>query len=493
MYLIGYDIGSSSVKACLLDAANGNNIASAFFPKKEMTIEAPQAGWAEQHPEKWWEALKAATDEILAAAPSVDPADIKAIGISYQMHGLVLVDKDHQVLRPSIIWCDSRAVVAGGEMTKAVGEEKALSQLLNTAGNFTAAKLKWVKDNEPQLFDQIHKAMLPGDYIAMKLTGEINTTIGGLSEGVFWDFENKQVAEFLLNAAGIPVNLLPPIVDTFGEQGQLSVQAAEYLGLHAGTKVTYRAGDQPNNALSLNVLNPGEIAATAGTSGVVYGVSGETKYDPQSRVNTFAHVNYTTQQNNLGILLCINGTGILYSWARKNLGGLDYNQMNELASASPVGAKGLTVLPFGNGAERVLGNKEIGCHFSNISFNIHDQKDLLRAIIEGIVFSLNYGIEVMAGMGMAPKIIRAGRANLFLSPLFRQTLATIANTTIELYDTDGAQGAARGAGIGLKNYTAEEAFVGLTCLETIRPDLGASSENQEAYRRWKQLLDEKLL
>ncbi|MDR0844430.1 MAG: carbohydrate kinase, partial [Tannerella sp.] len=418
MYLLGYDIGSSSVKACLVDAGSGKIVAQDFFPKVEMQIIAEKPGWAEQHPESWWANLKLANESVLKQS-GVAAEDIKAIGISWQMHGLVLVDKSKKVLRPAIIWCDSRAVPYGEKAFQAIGKEKALSHLLNSPGNFTAAKLAWVKENEPQIYAQIDKFMLPGDYIGMKLTDEIGVTVEGLSEGIFWDFKENKLSDDVLNYFGFDKNFVPEIKPTFGIQGLVSAAAAAELGLKVGTPVCYRAGDQPNNALSLNVFNPGEIASTAGTSGVVYGVLGQVNYDPKSRVNTFAHVNHTAEQTRLGVLLCINGTGILNSWIKKNVvpAGISYNDMNNLASQSPIGSKGLSIIPFGNGAERILENKETGCSIHGINFNIHNQSDIIRAAQEGIVFSFQYGMEIMAGMGMDVSLIRAGNANMFLSPI----------------------------------------------------------------------------
>jgi xylulokinase len=487
MYLLGYDIGSSSVKACLVEAESGKIIAQDFFPKVEMQIIAKKQGWAEQEPESWWANLKSAHESVLKQS-GVSGEEIKAIGISWQMHGLVLVDKNKKVLRPSIIWCDSRAVPYGEKAFESIGKEKCLSHLLNSPGNFTAAKLAWVKENEPHIYEQIDKFMLPGDYIGMKLTGDIVTTVEGLSEGIFWDFKENKLSEEIMNYFGFDSGLIPEIKPTFGIQGTVSASAAKELGLKEGTPVCYRAGDQPNNALSLNVFNPGEIASTAGTSGVVYGVLGQVNYDRLSRVNTFAHVNHTAEQTRLGVLLCINGTGILNSWIKRNVVSqeISYNDMNDIASRSPIGSKGISIIPFGNGAERILENKETGCSIHGINFNIHSQSDIIRAAQEGIVFSFQYGIEIMAEMGMDIHLIRAGNANMFLSPVFRRTLAGISGALIELYDTDGAAGAAKGAGIGAGIYASnKEAFASLEKLVEIEPEVSEKNRYQEAYERWK--------
>lgn len=494
MYLLGYDIGSSSVKASLVNAETGECTASAFYPKEEMPIKAVQAGWAEQDPEMWWKNLTLATKDVLSTS-AAKGLDIKAIGISYQMHGLVLVDKDQKVLRPSIIWCDSRAVSIGEKAFREVGNTHCLEHLLNSPGNFTASKLKWVKENEPAIFDRIHKIMLPGDYIAMRLTGVINSTISGLSEGMFWDFKGNKVADFLLNHYGFRKDIMPDLVPTFSDQGKVTATAAQELGLAPGIVVAYRAGDQPNNALSLNVLNPGEIAATAGTSGVVYGVSDMVKYDPQSRVNTFAHVNHTEKQTRLGVLLCINGTGILNSWMKKNVvpSGVSYEEMNKLAAEVPIGSDGLVVLPFGNGAERVLGNKNLGAIIAGTNFNMHSRNHMLRASQEGIVFSFKYGMDVMHETGIKPSVIRAGNANMFLSPIFRNTLANITGATIELYDTDGAQGAAKGAGVGSGVYKSfGEAFSSLKKLAVVEPNKAHKDASLSVYENWKTILNKNI-
>jgi len=491
MYLLGYDIGSSSVKVCLIEASSGKVVASDFSPKKEMLISAVKPGWAEQNPADWWMNLKLAHESVMEHS-GINPDDIKGIGITWQMHGLILVDKDQNILRPSIIWCDSRAVPYGEKAFETIGKEKCLSHLLNSPGNFTASKLAWVKENEPEIFEKIDKIMLPGDYIAMKLSGEIGITIEGLSEGIFWDFKNNCISEDVINYYGIPKSFFPEIIPTFGIQSAVSKNAAKELGLKEGTPIAYRAGDQPNNALSLNVFNPGEIASTAGTSGVVYGVLDHLDYDDLSRVNTFAHVNYTPEKIRLGVLLCINGTGILNSWLKHNFATSlsSYGDMNDLASLSPVGAKGLSIIPFGNGAERVLENRDSNCSIHGINFNIHSKGDILRAAQEGIVFSYEYGMNIMRNMGMDISVIRAGNANMFLSSIFRKSLAGISNAVIELYDTDGAVGAARAAGMGIGFYKdSKEAFASLEKIAVIEPQAEKRAQYLEAYERWKQHLN----
>lgn len=491
MYLLGFDIGSSSVKVSLIESESGKCEASAYYPKQEQKITAIKAGWAEQEPSLWWENAKLALAEVMRTS-CISPSDIKAIGISYQMHGLVAVDKNMDPLRPAIIWCDSRATQIGAKALQDLGSDLCLGSLLNSPGNFTASKLKWVKDNEPEIYSKIYKIMLPGDYIAMKLTGEIKTTISGLSEGMFWDFKNNCVAKFLLDYYGFDESLIPEIVPTFSVQGELTEAAAKELGLVKGIKVSYRAGDQPNNALSLNVLNPGEIAATGGTSGVVYGISEEIKYDPLSRVNTFAHVNHTQELNRLGILLCINGTGILNSWLNKHVGGgsVNYKEMDQIAAEIPVGSEGLSIMPFGNGAERVLQNQNPGAAVMNLNFNIHKAAHMYRAGQEGIAFSFKYGMDIMKTIGINSNVIRAGKANMFFSPVFRNTLAITTGAAIELFNTDGSIGAARGAGIGAGIYTdAKEAFSNLTKVEVTEPDTKNQQAYDDAYGAWKENLE----
>lgn len=495
-YLLGIDVGSSSVKASLVDAASGTTIASAQAPQEEMPMHAAQPGWAEQDPELWW---KYASESIQACLAKAAKGDVIAIGISYQMHGLVCVDKDQKVLRPSIIWCDSRAVAIGNEAFRKLGEKYCLEQLLNSPGNFTASKLKWVRDNEPQVFSKIHKIMLPGDYLAMRLTGEIATTASGLSEGTLWDYQNEAVPETLLKYYGIDAALIPTIVPTFSVQGKVRADVAAKLGIPAGTPVSYRAGDQPNNAFSLNVLNPGETAATAGTSGVIYGVTGKNAFDEKSRVNTFMHVNNKHDGKSIrnGVLLCINGTGILNSWLRKASKAdgdpLSYERMNKLAAEAPVGSDGLVVLPFGNGAERILQNKDIGGSMHGLNFNRHTQAHLFRAAQEGIVFSLNYGFSILKKMGLDTRVIRAGHANMFLSPLFREAFVNTIGAQLELYDTDGAKGAAIGAGVGTGHYTSfAQAFQGLKKILSQDPDPATTARYRDAYEYWNKQLNQYL-
>ncbi len=489
MLSLGYDIGSSSIKCSIIDIEMGTVAAEGSYPSDEMEISSLKPSWAEQDPELWWNYLKITTHELLQKN-SIEPEKIVSIGLSYQMHGLVIVDKNQRVLRPSIIWCDSRAVQIGNRAFETIGQEKCLSHLLNSPGNFTASKLRWVKENEPDIYKKIYKAMLPGDFIAMKLTGEINTTITGLSEGIFWDFKENKLSKDILSYYEIDENLLAVPYETFSVQGNLSKIAAQELGLKEGTVVSYRAGDQPNNAFSLNVLNPGEIAATAGTSGVVYGITESVNYDSLSRVNQFAHVNHTKQVNRLGVLLCINGTGIQYSWLRRNSGtALSYDEINKMIEKVPIGSEGVVAIPFGNGAERMLNNKNTNAHILGIDFNRHSHPHLFRAIQEGIAFSFRYGMDIMKDMELKMDIIRASKANMFLSPVFRKTLSNVTGAAIELYDTNGSQGAARGAAVGAGYYkSVSDAFKNLKLLEIIKPEINETETTNSFYQAWlKQL------
>lgn len=485
--LLGLDIGSSSVKASLLDADTGKSIVSKAFPEEEMPINSPETGWAEQDPEMWWRYVKQTIAYVQKKA-EVKKGELKGIGIAYQMHGLVCVDKDHQVLRPSIIWCDSRAVGVGEVAFKGLGADYCLPNLLNSPGNFTASKLKWVMENEPKTAEKIHKIMLPGDFIAMKLSGEILTSETGLSEGIFWDFQENDLSKKLLKQMGIPKEWIPESVPSFSVQGKVNESAASETGLEAGVPITYRAGDQPNNAFSLQVLKPGELATTAGTSGTVYGVCDTPLYDPQSRVNTFVHVNHSKKKPSYGVLLCVNGTGILNSWLKKVMGGnrISYEEMNSLGSSATIGSEGLVFIPFGNGVERIMQNKSVGAHLLGLDLLKHDKRHVVRAAQEGIVSALTYGFRIMKDMGMNLQTVKAGHANMFLSPLFRKTFVHMNRVNLELYDTDGAQGAARGAGIGAGIFGSEsEAFSGLQLLETLEPNLNFYEPYEEAYSNWE--------
>jgi xylulokinase len=488
MLLLGIDLGSSSVKASVIDGQSGHCLATSFSPADEMKIIALKPGWAEQDTEIWWSNLKIAIANCTHKLGK-NKDNIGAIGISYQMHGLVTVDKENKVLRNSIIWCDSRAVGYGEKAMNALGKEFCLSHLLNSPGNFTASKLAWVKENEPALYAKINKIMLPGDYIGLRLTGELSTTYTGMSEGIFWDFLENKVSASLLKYFNFDHSLLPAAAPSFSISGLLLKSVAEELGLPEGIPVSYKAGDQPNNALSLNVLNPGEVAATAGTSGVIYGVTDKKKYDPLSRVNTFLHVNHNQAKTSLGVLLCINGTGILNSWLRRTTGSLSYDEMNDMAEKIAPGSEGLRILPFGNGAERMLGNKETGARIEGLNFNTHSKAHLFRAAQEGIAFSFRYGLDIMKEVGIDPKVIRAGEANMFLSKVFREVLSCVTGTVIHLYNTDGSIGAARGAGIGCGYYKSEkEAFNGLVAVGTTEPDKSQINEYEKAYSEWKKLV-----
>lgn len=491
MLLLGIDVGTSSIKVSVVNADTQQCIASAQYPETESGIISTQAGWAEQSPEMWWLHVQEAVLKV-NATKKYDPKDIGAIGIGYQMHGLVLVDKNQKVLRDSIIWCDSRAVSIGNKAFHTIGEENCLSCLLNSPGNFTASKLAWVKENEPAVYEQVDKILLPGDFIAMKLSGQCTTTISALSEGIFWDFKRNGLSKDVFDYFGFDEAMIPAIKKVFENHGQLKEEVAGELSLRANIPVSYKAGDQLNNALSLNVLQPGEVAATAGTSGVIYSVSDVHAFDKQSRVNTFAHVNHTEHKKRLGILLCINGTGIMNSWIRNISGGhLSYEQMNDAAGKLNAGSDGLFVLPFGNGAERMLNNKTVGAHIQNIDLNKHGSAHIFRATQEGIAFAFRYGLDIMRENGLQPTVIRAGRANLFLSDVFARAFVNATNIPVELYECDGSVGAAIGAGLGAGIYTGErEAFASMKRLQYIKP-LDANLYDG-LYKEWKQLLQARI-
>ncbi len=492
MLLLGIDLGTSSVKVSVVDAATQQCVASAQYPETEAEIISKQPGWAEQSPDEWWNEVKQAIKKVNSTG-AYNPNDIRAIGIAYQMHGLVMLDKAGKVLRNSIIWCDSRAVPYGETAFHNIGEEKCLVNLLNSPGNFTAAKLAWVKENEPGIFERIDKIMLPGDFIAARLTGNITTTPSALSEGIFWDFKKDSISQDVLNQFGFDKNIIPEVKDVFAEHGLLSEDAATELSLKKDIPVTYKSGDQPNNALSLNVLQPGEVAATAGTSGVIYGVSDQLTYDQQSRVNSFAHVTHDAAHTRVGVLLCINGTGILNKWVRNITGGtLSYPQINQQAASVPIGSDGLLVLPFGNGAERILNNRMIGAHILNIDFNKHTNGHLYRAAQEGIAFAFRYGLDIMRQNGMTPKVIRAGKANMFLSNVFTEAFVNATGVPVELYESDGSIGAALGAGIGAGFFKSpSDAFNHREVLQVVQPT--QLDVYDIIYRRWKEALEKQLI
>ena len=488
MKTIGIDIGSSSVKVSVLDIGNGTSQGWASSPDNEMKISSLEPGWAEQSPLMWWDnVIKAVRKAVAIAVKKHD--EIKAIGITYQMHGLVCLDKKGKPVRPSIIWCDSRAVETGKLAFDEIGREKCLAHLLNSPGNFTASKLAWVKVFEPEKYEQIDKIMLPGDYIAYRLTGEINTTLSGLSEGMFWDFKEHAIADFLMDYYGLPVEMLPAMVPEMGVQGKLTHKAANELGLKTGIPISFRAGDQPTNAFALNVMKPRQVAASAGTSGVIYQVLDRWKSDQESRINMFAHLNDTKSQPRIGALLCINGAGALYSWLKKMTNQPDYGTMNRLSSQVSAGSDGLTILPFGNGAERMLDNQIIGGQLVNIDFLQHTQGHIYRAAQEGIAFAFNYGMNLMQKITDKPDVIRAEETDMFLSPLFCKTLATISGVSIELFNTDNSLGAARGAAMGAGLYPSlSECFRNLLKTRRIEPDLTIQNEVNDAYERWLNLL-----
>ncbi len=479
---IGYDIGSSFVKAALVDVETGRPIARARVPEAEISIDALQIGWAEQDPNLWWQYLCDATKKLLSDA-QIKADQISSIGISYQMHGLVLVDQELNPLRKSIIWCDSRATPYGEGAFEKLGATYCKEHLLNSPGNFTASKLAWVIENEPELYQKAFKLMLPGDFLSAKLTGEPQTTITGLSEGIFWDFKTDQPSEALFDHYQIDQNLIPEIVSNFTVQATVSNAGAKATGLKAGTPITYRAGDQPNNAYTLGARKAGDVVATGGTSGVVYALTDQLSGQELTKVNTFAHVDYQPQKKIFGKLLNLNGAGIQYRWLHRLMGELGYDKLNEMAQKVPIGSNGLQVFPFGNGAERMLDNKVVNGHISNINFNIHDNHHMVRATLEGIAFAMIYGIEILKNDGVEIETLKVGNDNLFLSGVFSKTIADSLGISIQMLEATGAEGAAK-ASIARADQTQSN----INITKTINPNPNNQDQSITAFEKWKKQL-----
>ncbi|MEL6654165.1 MAG: FGGY family carbohydrate kinase, partial [Bacteroidota bacterium] len=420
----------------------------------------------------------------------VDPTAIGGIGIAYQMHGLVLIDKEGEVIRPAIIWSDGRAVQIGQQAFRELGPQYCLENFLNSPGNFTTSKLKWVRDNEPEKYARIDKVMLPGDFIAYKLTGEKQTTISGLSEAILWNFKEKRPASALLEYYQLQASHLPATVPTFSIQGRLTKEAADLTGLSPGTPLSYRAGDQPNNALALNVLHPGEVAAISDTSGVVYGIVDRPTFDAESRVNAFAHVNYEERFDRIGVLLCINGAGTLYSWIKQQVARKDrqYAEMERMASSVPIGSEGLVVLPFGNGAERILRNKDINSQIINLQFQRHKRAHMFRAALEGVAFAFAHGVNILKDLGLGVDVMRVGNDNMFQSEIFANTIASLLDCEIEVVDTNGAIGAARAAGVATGYYDSlQEALASIHTQKIFEPQANKSAY-EAAFHHWESWL-----
>lgn len=496
MYLLGFDIGSSSIKGALIDAESKKTIRVVSAPDREMPIDSPDRGFAEQDPEMWWKYVCRCSNMLMEHHPEAKNR-IGAIGLTYQMHGLVLTDDEGKVLRSSVIWCDSRAVSTGRELEEKLDANAFLGSHYNVPGNFTFSKLRWVQKHQPDIFEQSEKFMLPGDYIAFRMTGEIRTSYTGLSEAILWNFKEGKANEDLLRQWDMDPRLIPGHAPSFATQGYVHATAREELGLDSGGKipVSYRSGDQPNNAWSLNVNEPGVMAGAGGTSGVLYGISEDPVIDLTQRTNSFAHVNYEPERPRIGVLLCINGAGILYSWIRKNITGSDfsYDELERRATSVAPGADGLQFLPFGNGAERMLQNKPVQAHLMQLDLNRHRQDHIIRAGLEGVGFAFVYGYEIMKGLGLASDILRVGNDNLFLSGIFSGLISAMTGMRIEIREATGAVGAALGAGVGAGIYTSpQDAMKDSAVLQTVIPDPELQELYRPYYKLWKTELNNKL-
>lgn len=469
MAFLGIDVGTSSVKVSIV-GEDGVILASATAPaSSERAINSPNPNWAEQNPEDWWEDAQ----QAILNLPLEARLQVEAIGIAYQMHGLVLVDSQFQPVRPSIIWCDGRNIQESQILAESLGLDALENRLLNKPGTLTLAKLAWVAEHEPETLAKAHTFGLPGDFIAYKLTGEWSTTKSGYSEMVGWDFGASIPFEEGFRKAGWKLPL-PEARPNLEEGAPIQKVIAEKLGLPPSARVTYRAGDQPNNAFGLGVLQQGETAISAGTSGVLYGI-GDSSPGLHEGINRFLHVN-----SQIGVLMCLNGVGSALAFARRTwFQNQSYEALSELASqANPENCP--YFFPFGNGAERILSERAFS-GFTELDFNRHNLPELARSVFEGIAFAYRLGSEKMEKAGCLSKVVNGTESGLLKSSFFAQLLANELQVELILSEGDGSTAAARGAALGIKKILPKPA--------PLKRYLPTSPANHERFSHWHKILE----
>lgn len=456
-YLLGIDIGTSGTKTVLFDEA-GNTIASALG---EYPLYQPNVGWAEQDPEDWWKATFSTIKAVLGKS-GVNPSDVKGVGLSGQMHGAVLLDKDNQVLRKAIIWCDQRSSAECDQITSIIGKERLIEITANPAlTGFTASKVMWVKNNEPEIFEKVKKILLPKDYIRFKLTGEFATEVSDASGMQFMDIPKRKWSSEVLDKLGIDKGLLGDVYESQEVSGKVHKAAAELTGLKEGTPVVGGAGDQAAGAVGNGIVRPGVISSTIGTSGVVFAFSENVSIDPKGRVHTFCHA----VPNTWHIMGVTQGAGLSLKWFRDNfcieekrtaeLMGIDpYVLMDQEADRVEAGCSGLIYLPYMMGERTPHLDPNAKGVFFGLSAK-HEKQDMLRAVMEGVVYSLKDCLEIIKEMGVDVSEVRASGGG-GKSKLWRQMQSDVFGTEITTINSSegGALGVALLAGVGTGVYSS---------------------------------------
>ncbi len=458
MYWLGLDIGTGGSRALLVNAA-GKQVAAFTAPHEEMRMDQPL--WAEQRPEDWAAASVAAIRGVLAES-RVDGRDVRGVGLSGQMHGLVILDRANDVIRPSLIWCDQRSQPQVDFINAKVGKEKVLEYTANPVlTGFTLPKFLWVRDHEPQNFERVRKMLLPKDYLRFCLTGEFASEVSDASGTAVFDVLGRRWSFEMMDALGLDRDILPAVAESSVVTAKISARAAELTGLAEGTPVVGGGGDQAASAVGNGIVEPGIVSCTLGTSGVVFAHMEEAAYDPQGRVHTFCHA-VTGKWHVMGVT---QGAGLSLQWLRNQLmPGIGYDALTAEAASAPAGSQGLFWLPYLMGERTPHLDAQARGGWLGLTAK-HTRADLIRAVIEGVSYSQKDCLDIVEGLGVAVESVRASGGGA-RSSFWCQILADIFARRVVRLETQ--EGSAYGAALLALVGTGEYASVPEVCAAAVR-------------------------
>jgi xylulokinase len=455
MLLLGIDVGTGGSRAVVINET-GRIVASATVEHEPFA--SPQTGWAEQDPDDWWRASVAAIREVVSR-DNVSPEEIAAVGLSGQMHGSVLLNDRDEIVRPALIWCDQRSDKQCEQLTQQIGAEQLIKLTCNPAlTGFTLPKMLWVRDNEPETWQQVRSVLLPKDYVRFRLTGDKATDVADASGTLLLNVAERKWSHEMLAASEIDASLLPTVFESPEITGTISTSAAELTGLRAGTPVVAGAGDQAGGAVGIGIVQPGAVSATIGTSGVVFAATNSPALDPKGRVHTFCHA-IPGRWHVMGVT---QGAGLSMRWFRDQFGagmgeGDPYDRMTEEAAQVESGSNGLLWAPYLMGERTPHLDPHARAALVGLTAS-HTRAHVIRAIMEGVAFSLRDSFEIFNEMQVPVETIRLGGGGA-RSALWRQIQADIYGRAVATVEAEegAAYGVAMLAGVGVQTWSSVDA------------------------------------
>jgi len=487
MYVLGIDVGTGGTRALIIDE-QGRVVASAT--EEHEPFASPKIGWAEQRPEDWWRATGIAVKSALAKAKLSGDA-IACVGFSGQMHGAVMLDEKMQVVRPALIWCDQRTEKQSRDLADKIGESKLIQLTCNPPlTNFTLTKFLWTRENEPQNWVRVRHVMLPKDYVRFRLSGERAIDMADASGTLLLDVTNRRWSREVLDATGIDERILPSLHESPDVCGQVSVEGAAATGLKPGTPVVAGAGDQAAGATGMGIVRPGAVSATIGTSGVVFAATDRPALDPRGRLHTFCHA-IPGRWHVMGVT---QAAGLSLRWFRDQFGagtndGRDpYERLSDEAAKVPAGSEGALWAPYLMGERTPHLDPNARGALVGLSAS-HTRAHVIRAIMEGVAFSLRDTFTIFDEMRVPVSNVRLGGGGA-RSELWRQIQADVYGRDVEIVEAEegAAYGAAILAGVGVKMWPSVDAACDSVVrvakrVKPITKDVAAMNQAYAAYRR----------